>query len=378
MNKSESEKLTAYNDALSKLEPETQLRKMRAVKSEDTIRRFLSEDAPSRLVHRFSTKINGTIARDLSFFEKGRIAFINYNFSFAREQLMRALQDGDERAHYYLGKLNVMDSDIFSAKENYLHSAKIGYQKTESLIEVAKIALHQHDTKYAIEVLMNLFNGNDKPTRDYCSLRIAQLLNIPIDVNQGLLNLAAIDNEQACIDLWDEYLEDNNLEGLMMIGNTLTGMGYTELYQHMADACMKNDDINNAVKYHILAIKAGHESSYPFLIKILDDANRTDEAIEFCKEALGKGHRTAYFPLLTFLRKKNRTAEVLQYMSHALYNGFDEVHSLLDLIDTNDTVKNIFARETQTALMRGENLHPIIIERFLRIKMETPPSGPLN
>lgn len=55
----------------------------------------------------------------------------------------------------------------------------------------------------------------------------------------------------------------------MLMGELLAGMGYTAYYEILAKYLTANGNIENAIMYRILAVKAGHDSSYPPLVKLL-------------------------------------------------------------------------------------------------------------
>lgn len=384
MNKTEAEKLNAYSEAISKLEPEEQFRKMNAVKSEDTVRRFLSEDAPEPLLHRFSTRITAVIAKDLSFFEQGRVAFANGNDSFARGQFMAALEQGDKRAHYYLARLDLEAGDFWKAEDHFASALNNGYKKGECWIALAGFSFMktrldmQEQYDQALNIFKRAVEGDDKAVRDFCHLEICLLLNFPLNEKKELLKLAKKGNEHACNTLLRIFLSEKNEEGVSMMADILARMGYTRYYQIAAKLFEDVGDTENAINYHILAIRAGHDETYPDLIKLLMECGENGQAIEYCKEAIDKGYRQAYYPLLTLLHIEQKGDEFLQYISHALFNGFDEVYSLLEMIESDETAKHVFTRKTQIALMRGEDIHPAIIERFLGIEMEKPPEGPFN
>ncbi len=341
-NKTESEKLSGYSEALSKLEPDEQLKKMKAVTSPKTIKRFLSEDAPDELVHRFSFRLAEAIKEPLSDYELGRIMLERHDYNRAQAYMDMALITGDQRAYYFLGLLESAKGNIQEAVAHFKMSVASNFRLEKAMVHIADLAL--------------IDNNPEKELDE--------------QVKKG--------DKESGMAMLSHYTSLNDYDGMEKVAEHMIKKGYLGMYQSLAVFFKEHGETERAIVYFKKALKAGHEDVYPNLIMTLHETGNDDEAIELCIEALSKGIHEAYLPLFTFLEMHKRYGELLQYISHALYNGHEPAKFLLKILDSKEITRKQLAKEVRNALMRGENMHPDIIKRYLDIEMERTPAGPLN
>lgn len=237
--KTEAEKLEAYQRAISMLPAHLQNAKMKAVRSPETLRRFLSAQSPENLTARFSHRLeevdDSSLEQKLTPEERERIAKIeqdiqtslNKYLDLANQEtvdgqdlamLVIEILQGKTKLHVALGLIQENIGNENGAKTTYRNAIEAGHMEGYSMLvnhhirsedftsayEIVKEACSKNFTMPAMDLAHHYFiNGSDR----FCK----HILNI-IDPN---------DQRAPQVILLDNAIRTGNFDHIEEITNAL-------------------------------------------------------------------------------------------------------------------------------------------------------------
>lgn len=327
---SETERLTRYQEAMSELPPETQLNKMAAVKSPQTLRRFLSEQAPENLIARFAHRYREVANLDLTDYERG-VALLEFAAVDESIKHFKAAEPTDVRATIKLAMIQLMDfngkrqrgekipesvvaqnvskvaqlmlkgygssdahqmlADFFAArgeKEKSYHHRQEAIDKSTNAAEkeyLQSIHLPHGNVEAAREATELVFSSAQKGFR-YAIRHIENAMrelghrdevqkNIELSIRHG--------DVRRYYDLAIHYVEEGNMEGVIECGRKGIKMKNQYVFNHIASLLLEHDT-ESAKKFYGEMIAAGLEEGYRYMGILLVNRKDGGENEEFWNE----------------------------------------------------------------------------------------------
>lgn len=274
---SEAEKLANYEEAVNGLTSEKQFEKVQAVKSGVNLKRFLSKDAPDRLVRRFMHRVTEVMDGSMPPLERGRIFYQLDSYDNALRFLLKAYEEGEEAAAFYIGQIYTRKDNVNEAAD-WLQKAS-DYEKDDD--KVAQILL----AKARISELA----GNKKRAKQHLSRAR----------NMGTEHSRCYSGRMKCMDgdcrgAVSEYMrgvdEDGSEIGVDKLMGCMTRPGVSDMFGYEA-----------VRKMLLVQIKRGDMLKYHTLARLDESEGRNDLAAESYLRAAMAGEPRAllYLPLFS-------------------------------------------------------------------------------
>ncbi len=360
----EQKKLQKYSEAMSKLDSDEQLNKMAAVKSTETLKRFLSEDSPDVLVHRFSARLKDISDEDLNDYEMGRVLFELGKHEAAIRYFMYALEKGEERANYYLGMLLISTPDDARVMKHLEKAVRIGQMSDLAAYYLAEFYLKALNFEKALYFFHSAYELAGPSRKKFYDFRIRFLNGESPNPEEELTDLMNKGDLPTCMTMLKHFQTTGNKAGQEYVYQQLIKAGYVKFYVLLARFYKDHNEVDKAADAFRNAIKAGYTEHHINLINYMMANKKYEDAYDACLNAINGRMYYAYILIIAICAHLGKHFEMIKLISDAFYKNVQGLDSLLDSLTDNPAVFAALKTQVVKALAEGTDLHPIIIEKF--------------
>ncbi len=362
----EAKKLNDYSEALQGNPLYMQLDKMTAVKSPETLRRFLSSNAPDELVSRYSFRLSEVMA-EMSSYEMGRVQFLKGDMEEAKVLLSKAYdQEKDKRACYLLGVIYYHEERYGIALNLFNKAIERGVNVEESMI---------YKGLYLLQAV-----GDKERARDYFRSILSRLS--PGKTNFVVGMLKAIDGEDefaqnewvdglargdvfSALELLAHLEQEGNVSKICVVLNRLIRLGYVSRYLQLGEIHENFGQSNLAEECYLSAVQAGIKEGYTYLVRMNIRRKRADDAMAYAQKALGEDFHEIYVPLVELLIDQKKFSEAYSYLNQMFEVGMErEAEQILNLVAAS-SIFTAIRNEMIEAMKKGEMVNDNFAHRVL-------------
>ncbi len=334
----EREKLESYNTAISSLPQEEQIRKMRAVTSPVTLKRFLSEESPASLVHRFAHRVkevmkDAEMKESMSSYEKGRIHAARGKTGEAIKEYEKACEEGDLRATAEVIELLSAGKDFSKsyeytkkimeyAEDNEEICHAIGtYNMNAGYPDIAKgwfkfaCEAGEKENFYRQEKKIDDRDNNTNRKARYYYRGMDLKLNNNFEIAVTFLKEAAqLGDERAMSQLVEYYREIGYMTALKETYEMLIKRGYIRYLIDLGEIYLAENNTKKAEDCFFNAVRTGNKESFQKLVDILH-GKRSEEIAEkaliYGAEAIRQLNFGACAAIIAVCAQKDRYKEAV-------------------------------------------------------------------
>jgi tetratricopeptide (TPR) repeat protein len=329
---SEREKLERYTEALDNLPVGVQAKKMSAVKSPLTLRRFVSREAPHRLASRFAMRVNEVMEacpEDIMFLEYGRMMMLNNRLDEAFTFYNAAMDEGDFEAAYEMGRL-MMAAGKYDFAAGYFRLALDHRVKEEDSLAMIGIALAlSNEKEQARGYFKHAIRSGKGGKAVFCSGMLQMLDGNREKGEEEFWRALESGDETAGMFLVSTCAMRGDLQGLKRAFGRLVQIGIVTMYLPMAQLYEKlgDDDGSLACYRNAVALKV------PDAVKYFTDycarTGRVELAEDYLEERIQKGDIQLLRNLASMEMRTGRIREGLHCCDRLYKAGFGEIAEII-------------------------------------------------
>lgn len=372
----EPQKLQAYQDAISALSPEQQIKKMNAIEAQQTLRRFLSKDAPIQLVERFAHRVYETDCipdgqtpsttpepeglETFSRYETARIYAVQGNTQHAINTLIQTpvgtTQNPDANDEtLLLGQILLNEENNETLGIQALESLeKIGHKKPSPALSLFEHFHRQDETLTALTIGVTLMNDEQVSDKDKQFVAGVNHLHQG-KVQKGveiLEHLAAQGHFRALTQLHSHYTDTGDTPNLEKTILRQIHYGEVKMYLNLSQHYRDQGDSTKALQAAEAAVELELIGGYDMQIRIYcEDLEDLKTAYSVANQAMDKSGYAQPAILLAYYCYINKFQQFSQ-------STLDRVKKMIpDAIDP-ESPDNAFAFLVERAVTNN-HLHDI-------------------
>jgi len=374
----ETERLDEYNRALQGHTLWDQLEKMSGVKSPETLKRFLSAEAPDDLVSRYSFRVR-EVMEEMSDYEMGRVLFMKGDLEVAEVHLQKAVeQEGDNRGCYLLGVIKYNRGHFGAAFSLFDRAIACGINKEESLIYKGLYLLEvRKEAVRAREFFRGIINGLSAAKVNFVAGVIRQIDGEPDAARSEWVDGLERGDVFCGVELLNMFESEGNMTNLCIVLSRLIRLGYLSRYIQLGEVHENLGQFDLAEECFMSAVKAGIMRGYESLAKMNIRRKKVEDAVAYAKDAVANGFKEVYVPLVNLLIESGRYTEAVLHLNEMFAGESAEyADQMMSFISRNPAQFNAMSRAMVDCLTKGDHeIDGRLVMKLLGKESAVLPSG---